>query len=256
MTGNEKKERLHVFMARCGVGSRRSCEQIIRQGRITLNGCVVTRMGIQVDAADTVALDGRELRPHGKNLYLALNKPVGYLCSNSDRFGRPLARDLLVDYATVRLFHVGRLDLMSSGIIFYTNDGDFAHLVTHPSFGITKEYRVETRRIIQEPDLESYRSGLSIEGQRFRCVRYRLSRPTVVYLVLEEGRNREIRRVFRHLGYTLKRIHRVRIGCVNVKGLANGEYRRLDRGEVEWFLRHRDRRPGREENSRAKTPPH
>lgn len=236
MMSETPSERLHVFMARCGTGSRRGCEQIIREGRVAVNGEQVTRMGFTITREDVVTVDGKPIRPVRRKFYLALYKPPGYLCSNSDPHGRPLAKDLLGDMRNTRLFHVGRLDFMSSGIIFYTNDGEFAHRISHPSFEISKEYRVDTADPVDEADLERYRQGVTLDGFRYRIVRFRLHKPTVTYLELVEGKNREIRRVFRHLGYTVNQVHRVRIGNVNVRGLASGEYRHLRQSEVEWFM--------------------
>jgi len=228
--------RLQVYMARCGIGSRRHCETYIREGRVTVNG-VTAALGTKVTASDRVYLDKRCLRPETEKVYLAVNKPPGYLCANSDSRGRPLVLDLLQDVA-VRIFHVGRLDLRSSGLIFYTNDGTFAKIVSHPSSRIEKEYIVEAKDPIDEDLLGKYRRGLRISDEIYHLRKYQYKTPRKVVLTLIEGKNREIRRVFQHFGVNLKRIHRVRIGCVEVRGLPAGGYRMLSRKEISWFSNH------------------
>jgi 23S rRNA pseudouridine2605 synthase len=226
--------RLQAYMAQCGVGSRRHCESYIQEGRVKVNGKPAV-LGARVGVADRVSLDDRLLQPETRTVYLAVNKPAGYLCSNSDRHGRPLVLDLLEDIP-LRLFHVGRLDFRSSGLIFYTNDGGFARTVSHPSSGIEKEYLVETKGPIAEQLLQRYRRGVDVEGESYHLLRYQYKTPRKAVLTLGEGKNREIRRVFDHFGLKLSRIHRIRIGCVHVRGIPPGGYRMLSRKEVSWFL--------------------
>jgi len=228
--------RLQLYMARCGIGSRRHCETYIREGRVTVNG-VVAALGTKVAASDRVCLGRRRLSPETEKVYLAVNKPPGYLCANSDSRGRPLVLDLLQDVA-VRIFHVGRLDFRSSGLIFYTNDGTFAKIVSHPSSKIEKEYIVEAKDTISEELLENYKRGLTIAGEHYRLRKYQYKTPRKVILTLIEGKNREIRRVFQAFRVNLKRIYRVRVGCVEVRGLPAGGYRMLSRKEISWFINH------------------
>jgi 23S rRNA pseudouridine2605 synthase len=220
-------------MARCGIGSRRSCENYIREGRVTVNGRIA-ELGTKVVLSDRVALDKRQLHPETEKVYLAINKPAGYLCANSDSRGRPLVLDLLQDIPQ-RIFHVGRLDFRSSGLIFYTNDGEFAKTVSHPSSQIEKEYLVETKDPFPEEHLSKYKRGLRIGGQSYRLRKYLYKTPRRVVLTLIEGRNREIRRVFEHFGFFPSKIHRIRIGCVHVRRIPVGGYRPLSRQEVSWF---------------------
>ncbi len=228
--------RLQVYMAQCGIGSRRHCETCIREGRVTVNGVTAT-LGAKVTASDRVYLDRRRLRPETEKVYLAVNKPPGYLCANSDSRGRPLVLDLLQDVG-VRIFHVGRLDFRSSGLIFYTNDGTFAKIVSHPSSRIEKEYIVEAKDPIGEEFLRKYKRRLTISGEHYHLRKYRYKTPRKVILTLIEGKNREIRRVFQHFRVNLKRIHRVRIGCVEARGIPAGGYRMLSRKEISWFFNH------------------
>ena len=227
--------RLQLFMARCGVASRRASEEIIREGRVTVNGEIVTHLGSKVSAEDDVRVDGKRLSLEREMVYVALNKPKRYLCTASDPEGRPLALDLLSPHFSQRLFSIGRLDFMSSGLILYTNDGEFARAVAHPSSGIEKEYRVDTKRPIPQELLDAYVDGITIEGERFQVREYRYKNPRSVRLVLIEGKNREIRKVFAHYHIGVKRIHRVRIGIVRLKGIPSGQYRPLTRKEVDWL---------------------
>jgi 23S rRNA pseudouridine2605 synthase len=221
-------------MARCGIGSRRACETYIREGRVTVNGRIA-ELGSKVTPSDRVALDNRQIHPETEQVYLAINKPAGYLCSNSDSRGRPLLLDLLQDIPQ-RIFHVGRLDFRSSGLIFYTNDGNFAKIVSHPSSRIEKEYQVETKNPFPEELLSKYKRGLTIAGESYRLRKYEYKTPRKVVLTLIEGKNREIRRVFEHFGYFPTKIHRVRIGCVHIRGIPAGGYRPLSQQEVAWFI--------------------
>jgi len=225
--------RLHLFMARCGVASRRRCEEYILEGRVTVNG-KRAEIGSKVSPGDRVLFDRKPLEPEGDKAYLAVNKPVGYLCTNADSQNRPLVSDLLrrVPY---RLFHVGRLDLQSSGLIFYTNDGEFARLVSHPSSAIEKEYLVECGQDVPEEMLERYQAGITVQGERYQLKRYRFRSPRSLSLTLIEGKNREIREVFQSFRIPLRSIHRVRIGCVTDQGILSGRYRRLEPAEIQWF---------------------
>jgi 23S rRNA pseudouridine2605 synthase len=220
-------------MARCGIASRRKCEEYILEGRVTVNG-KRAEIGSKVSAGDRVFFDRKPLVMESAKAYLAVNKPRGYLCANEDSQGRPLVSDLLrrVPY---RLFHVGRLDMQSSGLIFYTNDGDFARLVSHPSSAIEKEYRVECGQDVPEELLERYQAGIMVRGERYQLKRYRYRSPRSLSLILIEGKNREIRQVFESFRITLRSIHRVRIGCVTEQGIPSGRYRRLEPEEIEWF---------------------
>jgi len=226
--------RVQVYLARCGLGSRRHCEQYIREGRVTVNG-TVAELGAKVRPGDRVALDRKPVVPETTKVYLAVNKPPGMLCANSDPQGRPLVRDLLTDVPE-RTFHVGRLDYQSSGLIFYTNDGAFSRIVAHPSAGIEKDYVVEAQNPVPEEGLRSYQRGIEVGGERYRLSRYLYKTPRKVVLTLVEGKNREIRRVLTALGVRIRRIHRVRIGCVHVQGIPSGGYVPLSRKDVRWFM--------------------
>ncbi len=234
--------RLQVYLARCGQGSRRGCEELIRKGRVSVNGQPVTRLGARVRPEDTVTLNGRKVRPVEGGTYLALHKPRGFLCSSQDPQGRPLASSLFSSVVRERLHHVGRLDFLSSGLILYTNDGEFTRQVAHPSSQIEKEYLVETARPIEEAFLRQYTKGIRLEQMLYRCKAYTLRGPRSVLITLTEGKNRELRNVFASRNIRVKRIHRLRIGPVTLSGLPSGHFRKLTEREVRWFLARRGRK--------------
>lgn len=232
---DEDRIRLQVFLARAGVASRRASEQIISEGRVQVNGETVTRQGIKVLSDDTVHVDGKPVKPTGKHIYLALHKPRGFVCSNSDPEGRPLAIELLRVRFPMRLFPVGRLDINSSGLILFTNDGDFAQSVAHPSNEVEKEYEVQTRKPVPDEFLDRCKKGVRIEGEMYQIVGWKRSGGRSVRIRLVEGKNRELRTLFDETGYGTKRVHRVRIGTIELKGIAPGHFRHLTGTERSFF---------------------
>ncbi len=231
---DEHKIRLQLFLARAGVASRRKCEEIISQGRVQVNGSVTTAMGVKVGPEDTIKVDGRTLHHEERKIYLAVHKPRGMLCSNTDPERRPLLMDLLKPSFNERLFTVGRLDFLSSGLILVTNDGEFAKIVSHPSSQIEKEYLVETKRPIPVEMLERWKNtGIPYEGTKYHLVRNTMKHERAVYLVLNEGKNREIRNVFASANIAVSRVHRLRIGPVVSKGLHPGHWRSLKPSEIQ-----------------------
>lgn len=233
---SDERMRLQVYMARAGVASRRASERLIAAGAVTVNGEPVTEMGRKVATSDDVRVEGKRVRIEERSIYIALNKPKKYLCTAHDPEGRPLALELIRDDFSERLFSVGRLDFMSSGLIFYTNDGEFASAITHPSTEIEKEYKVDTQQEIPEELLQRYQEGILIDGERLQLRAYRYKTPRSVRLTLTQGRNREIRRVFGSWKITVKRIHRIRIGSVMLKTLPSGQYRPLTQKEIDSFM--------------------
>jgi 23S rRNA pseudouridine2605 synthase len=223
--------RLQVYLARSGIGSRRKCERYIAEGRVKVNGRTVTEQGSKVDQSDRVVFDGRPVRPVASCRYYALNKPPGYLCTNDDPEGRPLALELLPQEQGIRLFHVGRLDMYSEGLIFFTNDGAFANAVMHPSKEVEKSYDVRTSAGIPEERLREFRRGVVVDGVRYVIETYERIGAREVRLTLKEGKNREIRKLFSHLGLGIERLLRVRIGPVELGSLPSGQYRSLTERE-------------------------
>ena len=228
-------ERLQKVLSAAGVGSRRQCEELILAGRVEVDRKVVTELGTRVDPIrEQIRLDGVTV-PRRRRVYYAVNKPSGVVCTNRDPSGRPRAIDL-VPRKDQRLFTVGRLDLHSEGLILVTNDGELANRLTHPRYGVRKTYRVlvaghPTRQLASE-----LRRGVHLAEGLARVIDVRIKRhykqSTVVEVVLDEGRNREIRRVLARVGHKVLRLVRIAVGPVRLGKLPPGGYRRLSREEV------------------------
>ena len=232
----DDKIRLQVFLAHSGVASRRACEQIIQDGRVTVNGTVVTELGTKVSAADTITVDGKKIKPEVRKCYVLLNKPAGFVCSASDEKGRQVAADLLRDSYKERLYNVGRLDMYSKGMILFTNDGDFAAKLSHPSSQIEKEYIVETSQDVSEETARLLEKGIRIDNVFYKCVRCQVLKPRKIKIVLVEGKNREIRKMLESQNIGTRSLVRVRIGNVNLDDLRPGEHRDLTPREVQGLL--------------------
>lgn len=230
--------RLQVFLAHAGVSSRRGAEDVIAAGRVRVNGRIAKERGMRIGPKDEVIVDGRVIRLSQNKIYIALNKPSGYVCTNDDPEKRPLAKDLLGSYSDVRLFSVGRLDFLSEGLIFFTNDGDWSNAVSHPRSNVEKEYEIEARKEIPDDFLEEFMQGIHFDGERYKISAYKRKGPRVAVLTLVEGKNREIRNACAARRVTLKRLERIRIGCVKLGNLQPGAYRTLGEHEVSWFIEH------------------
>jgi 23S rRNA pseudouridine2605 synthase len=225
-------ERLQAYLAHAGACSRREGERLILAGRVAVNGRVVTELGTKVGEGDVVSLDGNALRPEKRLHYLALNKPPGYLCSQSDPENRPLALSLLPPRIRERIYNVGRLDFRSSGLIIFTNDGEFAARLTHPSSEIEKEYFVEATAAIPDALFEGFLAGLDVEGVFYKAASVERRGKKSLTVTLIEGKNREIRRVFSHFHLHPRTLRRIRIGAVQLGALPEGQTRPLTEGEL------------------------
>ena len=228
----QDKIRLQVYLAHAGVASRRASEEIITSGRVAVNGEVVRELGTKVSPEDKVTVDGKLVTQEEKKRYVLLHKPAGYVCSLKDEKGRDIAADLLKPYFSERLYNVGRLDMFSAGLIIFTNDGDFAAKVSHPSTEIEKEYIVETSVMIPDELPAKFLKGIRIEGVFYKCKQAELLTKRKLRVVLIEGKNREIRRVFEHFQIGIKSLTRVRIGPILNENLQPGEFRELSQKEI------------------------
>jgi len=230
--------RLQLRLARAGITSRRRCEKIITEGRVSVNGKIVRKLGSKVTPDDIVRFDGCLVNEEKRKVYTALHKPSGYLCSDFDPSGRPLARSLIDVAVKERIFHVGRLDYMSSGLIFFTNDGEFSRTLTHPSGRVEKEYIVITKSVIPDDLMERFIRGITIDGIQYNALHARQMGPRTARIVLIEGKNRELRRVFSSAAVNIKRVHRVRIGSVRVTGIPSGHFRHLKAKEIKSLMKY------------------
>ncbi len=231
--------RLQKFLAEAGVASRRGGEQLIREGRVTVNGRVVTELGTKVDPEkDAVVLDGASLHTRRK-LYIALNKPPGVVSTRSDEKGRVTLLDLLPPEWN-NLFPVGRLDRESEGLIFLTNDGDFCLRLTHPRYGVRKFYRALVEGRVELAMMRRFTAGLQHEGEELRAERARIvtanNTHSIVELELAEGKNREVRRLFEAVGLTVCRLQRTQIGRIRLGQLPPGRWRALTAPEIKTLL--------------------
>lgn len=231
--------RLQKFLADAGLASRRACEQFIVDGRVEINGRKVNELGTRVDPAhDRVLLDGAPVKAKRK-LYVALNKPRGFLCSRTDSSNRRCAGDLLPKEWS-NLYSVGRLDYDSEGLLFFTNDGEFCLRLTHPRHGVRKQYRVTVEGRLDPAMLGKLKRGVLSGGEQLKAERVRLiaanSSHSVAEVELVEGRNREIRRMFESLGLKVDQLRRTQIGRIKLGELPAGKWRTLSPAEVKSLL--------------------
>ncbi len=231
--------RLNQYLAHAGLGSRRKCDDLIRSGRIAVNGAPVTELGTQVTPEQQVTLDGKSVEQE-RLVYWLVNKPPGYLCTNFDPGGHPKAVDLL-PHVPQRVYTVGRLDAASEGLLLLTNDGELAQKLTHPRFGIRKTYIVLVAGMVKEEELSRITKGVRLSEGVARAVRVNKvgwrGNASVLEIVLAEGKNREIRRMLAKLGHKVMELRRVAIGPIKLDRLKRGKCRKLQHQEVELLRR-------------------
>ncbi|HKL57507.1 MAG TPA: pseudouridine synthase [Sphaerochaeta sp.] len=229
--------RLQVYMAKSGCGSRRFCETLITAGRVTVNTKRATELGTKVEADDVVMVDDELVEPSEKTYYYALNKPKGFVCTNYDPNEKLYARDLITIADKNLLFNIGRLDKESTGLVLFTNDGDVAQKIMHPSEQIEKEYMVNCSTEVRRMDLEDALKGVYIDiPQPYRIKRFEILTKRWVRIVLTEGKNREIRKIFSYFGYDVKQLIRVRIGNIELGELPLGQFRQVTSAEIQTML--------------------
>jgi 23S rRNA pseudouridine2605 synthase len=233
-------QRLQKVLATAGLGSRRACEVLISEGRVEVNGEVVTEQGRRVDPeTDVIRVDGSRIPPPRRHRYLVLNKPRGVVSTMDDPEGRRTLADLVPDRHG-RLFHVGRLDTDTEGLIILTNDGNFAHRLAHPSFEVPKTYLAEVNGVVGRDVLARLRSGITLEDGPVRPVAVKLVSTTgdrsLVKITLQEGRNHVVRRTMEAVGHPVRRLSRTGIGPVRLGTLKTGEFRELTRDELGGLL--------------------
>ncbi len=233
-------DRLQKVLAHAGLGSRRSCEELILKGRVTVDGKVVRELGTKVDPRRSkVAVDGEPVRvePHA---YYAVFKPKGYVSTNNDPSGRPRVVDLLPEIPQ-RVYTVGRLDEMSVGLILLTNDGNLAHKLAHPKYGVEKLYRVVVAGSPPKEVLDQLTEGIWLAEGKVRAKKVRAvgkrGESTILEMVLSEGKNREVRRMLAKMGHKVMSLTRIAVGPVTIKGLTAGQWRPLTSREVDLLRR-------------------
>lgn len=228
--------RLHVYIAHSGLCSRRAAEKLIEEGRVEVNGELVLEMGIKVGPDDEVRVDGNPVRI-SKHYTVLLNKPTGVVTTLSDPQKRPTIVRYLPDYG-VRFKPVGRLDMDTEGLLICTNDGELAHRLAHPSFGIEKEYQAVISGIPSERALNDLRRGVFIEGKRTAPAKVEVihteerKNTTGIRITIHEGRKRQVRNMFELVGHPVKSLRRIRIGPLRIRGMRPGECRLLGKDEL------------------------
>ena len=232
------EERLQKYLANCGVASRRKCEEYIKQGKIKVNGEIVTELGTKINPEkDIIEFENKKIKQNSKNIYILLNKPIGYVTTADDQFGRETVLDLVK--VKERIVPVGRLDMYTSGALILTNDGDFVYKVTHPKHEIEKTYTVTVKGIVQNSEVEKLRQGVKIEEYITKPAKVKILKTDTekeisrLEITIHEGKNRQVRKMCEAVGRKVLALHRSKIGNIGVKDLELGKWRYLNSKEVE-----------------------
>ncbi|MDD4111240.1 MAG: pseudouridine synthase [Clostridia bacterium] len=228
--------RLNRFLSSCGIASRRKCDQLIEAGKVSVNGKIVSTLGTVIDEnKDKVEYNGNILQLNNDFVYYKLHKPKGYICSNDDEKGRKTIFDLI--QTDKRLFSIGRLDYNTEGLIILTNDGDFANIFSHPRNEIEKEYIVTIEGKVLESELAVLRAGVIEDGKRMPEARVTPikydGKLTRLSIIIDEGQNHQVRRMFDVIGRTIVLLKRVRVGPIVLGGISRGEVKPLTASEIE-----------------------
>jgi len=230
-------ERLQKILSQAGVASRRASEQLMLDGRVTVNGTTVRELGTKADPGDDIRVDGRRIKIASQRRYLLLNKPRGYMTTRSDPQRRPTVVDLLGGVREY-VYPVGRLDFDSEGLLLLTNDGDLAARLTHPRHGVARVYEARVRGVPDAHDLDRLSRGVVIDGQRTQAADVTLVPPrrdakgATLVITIREGRNRQVRRMCEAVGHPVQTLRRTKFGSVSDRGMKPGEWRELKNDEV------------------------
>ena len=230
------EERLQKYLASAGVASRRASETMIQEGRVAVNGKVIRELGTKiVPGKDQVTVDGKPVQPEEKLVYLLMNKPAGYITTAKDTHNRPTVLDLVAD-VPYRVFPVGRLDYETEGLLLLTNDGEFAYRMTHPKFKMMKTYVAVVQGVLTPERLDMLQNGVQLEDGRTGPAKVRILRKenhkTVVEISIHEGKNRQVRRMFKAVKNPVLELKRISVGTLTLKGVNLGEYRYLNDDEL------------------------
>lgn len=231
------EERLQKILAQAGVCSRRAAEELIRQGRVRVDGQPVTEMGLKVDPNQhQITVNGKSLQGSEKKITLLLNKPRGYVTTMSDPQGRPIVSSLIKDI-DLRLFPVGRLDLDTEGALLMTNDGELAQKLLHPKFEINKTYQVTIRGHIDPKEIQNLEQGIVLDGRQTWpaqiSVQEKSDKTTILHIIIHEGRKRQVRRMFEAIGHPVIHLKRLAYGNLRLGNLALGKYRLLSKKDLD-----------------------
>lgn len=235
------EERLQKYLAECGIASRRKCEEYITQGKVQVNGKTITELGVKVNPEkDKITFEGKNVKQEERKVYILLNKPIGYVTTSDEQFGRDKVLDLVK--VRERVVPVGRLDMYTSGALILTNDGDFVYKVTHPKHEITKTYTVTVKGIIKNEEVEQLRKGVKIDDYTTRPAKVKILKTdeekdiSRLEITIHEGKNRQVRRMCESVGRRVIALHRSKIGNIGVKDIELRKWRYLKDFEVKTLI--------------------
>lgn len=222
------KERVQKIMAQAGVASRRQCEELIKEGKVYVNGKVI-KLGDKADADDEIRVGSRVIKPR-KKIYLVMNKPRGVITTTRDD------RKKITDLVEENVFPVGRLDRDVEGLIFLTNDGDFANKIMHPRYMVKKTYRVMLDQPLKKGDKIQLEKGVRLQDGKTAPAEVKMQGKKMLDLSIHEGKKKIVKRMFKKLGYNVNRLRRIKIGSVSLQGIKVGRYRQLRKSELKEFI--------------------
>lgn len=232
------EERVQKYLASCGVASRRKAEELILEGKIKVDGKVITELGTKINpTVNVVEYNGKVVKMQEEKVYVLLNKPIDYVTTVKDQFDRPIVTDLIKG-VNVKLLPVGRLDMYTSGALILTNDGDFIYRITHPKHEVEKTYNATVRGIITDEQVEKLRQGVKIEDYTTKPAKVKILKIdseknlSRIQITIHEGKNRQVRKMCEAVGKKVIALHRAKIGSIDVKDLKIGQWRYLTKKEV------------------------
>ena len=230
--------RLNRYIAQSGIASRRKADELVFAGNVKINGITVKEPGYQVQPDDLVEVNGKHIVASGKKVYIAVNKPKGYVTTMNDQFGRLAVSNLVTDIEE-RIFPVGRLDYNTTGLLIMTNDGDLAYRLTHPKHEVTKTYRAKVAGWVSDTKLSMLRKGVDIGGYVTAKAKVQVvkqtERTTTVEIEIHEGKNRQVRKMFKAVGCPVQELESIAIGDIKLGRLSPGHYRKLTQREVDYL---------------------
>ncbi len=238
-------ERLQKAIASSGITSRRKAEDLIKNGKVKVNGHVITEMGTKVSPKDIIEVDGNIISKEEKEYYL-LNKPRGYITSSSDEKGRKTVMELISTKS--RIYPVGRLDYDTTGALLLTNDGTFANIMTHPNHSIDKVYLAKLEGILKKEAIDRLKKGIELDGKTVKATRVKLKKvdsekeTCIVEITIHEGINHQVKRMFEKVGYPVSKLKRQRVGIFTLEGLNSGEYRKCTLKEVQIVYSYKEKK--------------
>lgn len=232
--------RLQVFLAKAGIASRRKCEELIKAGRVSVNEHIILDMGFKVDEKDVISLDDKKVAIESRKIYIALNKPIGYVTTVKDQFLRKTVIDLVKEIPE-RIYPVGRLDYDTSGLLLLSNDGDFTYKLTHPKHKVEKTYIVELAETLTLEQMNQFQKGIKIDNYitapaKLECINQGKNY-SQWKVTIHEGKNRQVRKMFLYFGYKVLTLKRISIGNIVLGDLAEGKWRYIKQEEISKLIR-------------------